>query len=131
MIYFHKFQKISHKAKFRGGSRNLATSKMKLLFDKRLRIKAVSYCRKELHLRCCNSPRSASEIIFFLQNYNKYNKIFITWYSITYQLLWDPDKNWFCVSERVPICFQPSQQIYLFIRKTVHTDFSFLSFQFY
>ena len=65
LIYFHECQKISHKAKFRGGSRNLATSKMELLFEKRLRIKAVNYCHKELHLRCCNSPRSASEIFFF------------------------------------------------------------------
>ena len=55
-----------NKGKYRGGSRNPATSKMELFFDKLLRIKAIDHCRKELHLRCCSSPRSASEIFLFL-----------------------------------------------------------------
>ena len=40
----------------RGGSRTVATSKMKLFVT----IVAVNYCHKELHLRCCSSPRSAT-----------------------------------------------------------------------
>ena len=33
----------NNKAKYRGGSRNLITSKMELFFDKRSRIRAVNY----------------------------------------------------------------------------------------
>ena len=49
--------------KIRGGSRAAATSKMEcfVIIVNDWKLEAVNYYRKELHLGCCSSPRSASE----------------------------------------------------------------------
>ena len=42
-----------------GGSRMVATSKKELFGIIVKKLKAVNYCHKDLHLRQCNSPKSA------------------------------------------------------------------------
>ena len=53
---FSKFHEQIFENYSRGGSRTAATSKVELFVI----IEAVKYHHKELHLGCCNSPRSAS-----------------------------------------------------------------------
>ena len=33
-----------------------------VLCDNSQRLETINYCHKELHLRCCSSPRSASDV---------------------------------------------------------------------
>ena len=62
--------------KFRSGSRAAATSKMECF------VIIVNYYHKALHLGCCSSPRSASEI------YNRYGKLWIMSQIIQILILW-------------------------------------------
>ena len=52
---------MNNKMTYRGGSRAAATSNMEC-FAIIVNGLAVNYYPKALHLRCCSSPRSASEI---------------------------------------------------------------------
>ena len=115
-------KKHHDKAKYRDGSKNPATCKMELFFDKHLQIKVVSYYHKELYPRCCSSPRSSCEIFLFSN--------FLLLDVPVHISLYKTKINWFGVSERVRMCLQPSE-LTLFIRKTVHTDFLLLPFPFY
>ena len=58
--FLNKLLCISLNATLRGGSRTTATSKMER-FVIIVRLPAVNYYHKALHLGCCSSPRSASD----------------------------------------------------------------------
>ena len=49
---------------YRGGSRTAATSRMEhcVIIVNGWNLEAVNYYRKELHLGCCSSSRSASDV---------------------------------------------------------------------
>ena len=121
-LIFTNVKKYYNKGKYRGGCKNSATSKVEPFLDKRSWIKDVNYCHKELRLRCCSKSRSTFEIFLFLNFLLLDIPVHISFYKTRI--------NWFCVIERVRIYFQPSGFAF-FIRKTVHTDFLFLPFQFY
>ena len=58
--FLNKLLCISLNATLRGGSRTTATSKMERCVII-VRLPAVNYYHKALHLGCCSSPRSASD----------------------------------------------------------------------
>ena len=77
---------------FRDGSKTVATSKMERFVI--IRLKAVNYYHKALHIGCCSSPRSTSDIDH-VQFRMKFARIPGTVYLILlHKLLLSWSSNW-------------------------------------